>query len=173
MKGAVLRLGLLYGGVLAIYVLINYLTNNQFADNMALGIVVFLLNVVFAVFAIQKRKQELNNTLSYGQGVWASVLVSAIGGFVYAVAFYLIYFVVDAEAFKVLNEAIISKTLENIDVDAFTEEQLDSVLSYTKIMFSLGPLLGVLGNALVGLIVGLIASAFMKREPDIFETTAE
>ena len=160
-----LRYGLLAG---LVGVIISF---GQFAAHMENSPLKYLSYVVLAggiVLAMRQFKASNYGFMSFGQGVGIGTLVSAVVGVISAVFAYAYFNIIDPE--------IVGRMVEKARADmeargGASEEQIDQGIAMMS-KFMNGPLMMVivvLSSVLLGVLLSLVFSAFIKHSKPEFE----
>lgn len=110
---------------------------------------------------------------NYGQCLGFMALSALLAGVIVGIVGYLIHSVIDPS----YGEMILTQAREQVQVvmPGATEQQLDTAMSVSRAMMSIwGMIFSNMFSLLInGVLVGLITSAFVKRNADIFVKTEE
>jgi len=164
--------GLYIGIVLTLFSVILYVTGQT--TNKTLGYISFPLYIVCIVFAqIHYRNSELNGEISYGQAVGFAVAAMLFSGVITALYTIILYSFIDpglVDQMKTLQEeAMLQKGM--------TEDQIEAAMSIASKMMTPGwmSIMGLFGTVLIGTIVSLISSIFVKKQAseDSFDEAME
>ena len=163
--------GLYLGIAITFYSVILYVAGQS--QNKSLGYVSFLLYAIgIVIVQINYRNKELNGTISYGKAVGMGVAVMLFAGIISAL-YSLIIFKIDPgliEQIKVMQEEAMLKR-------GMSQDQVDASMSIASKMMTPGfiAISGLFGSVLIGTIVSLITSIFVKKQPneDVFEEAME
>ena len=163
-----LNFGAVLGLILLGLTLVTYLL--EMYENKIFGYINYLIIIGGIIFGIKKFRDEVkggfisySGALGYGVMIvlFASIITS-FGNFIYL---------------SYVDNTFIEVALENAEIQMIEngtpDEQVDMAMSMTKKMLSpIGIFIfGILGLTLFGLIVSLIAAAFLKKDPDSFENS--
>lgn len=160
--------GLLVGGAVVLITLILYLTGQYFSTWGSW--VKFFIIVGGLVYAqINYRNEHLGGYISYGQGLGYTVLVGLFTGLLTGVFLYALYGFISPDLIqqeRQIAEMNVYRMFGNMGYDqqmSMIELQTRFITPLFKMIFE------VFGKTFNGLIVGLIASIFIKkRNPDAF-----
>lgn len=160
-----LNFGLLTGAVLIIVSLIIYLVG-QFG-NRSLSNIGFLFLIVGIVYGVWYYKMKVNEGfLSIGKGVATGTLIAVWAGLLSAVYTILLMTVIDPG----LTEEILALAEEEIlrQNPEIGDAEYEMAMSFTRRLTNpwFTSIMALIFYAIVGLIVSLIASAIMKKEPE-------
>ena len=159
--------GLYLGITITLFSVILYVSGQT--QNKSLGYISFLLYAVGIVLAqIYYRNRELNGTITYGQSVGFGVAVMFFAGII-TTLYNLIIFKIDPsliEQIKILQEEAYLK-------NGMSEEMIERTMEMSAKMMTPGwmSIMGLFSSVLIGTIVSLVTSIFVKKQPneDAFE----
>ncbi|MGQ1784034.1 MULTISPECIES: DUF4199 domain-containing protein [unclassified Saccharicrinis] len=125
----------------------------------------FVITIAFVFLGLKYYKEKENGGfMKYGQGVGLGVLISLVGG-VLSSAFTFVYFsFIDPAKHQELLAVIQEQQLQ-AGVPEAQLEQIEGVMSMMLSPMSLA-LMGVVGAVFGGLIISLIISAILKKDPE-------
>lgn len=155
--------GLYLGIVLTLFYVILYVLGQSLNKSLAL-ISYPLLAIGITMAQINYRDRELNGTISYGQSVGFGVALMFFVGII-TTLYNLIIFKTDPslieQAKTMQEEAMLQKGM--------SEDQIEAAMSITSKMFTPGwmAIMGLFGSVIIGTIISLITSIFVKRQPNI------
>jgi hypothetical protein len=164
--------GLYIGVILTLFSVILYVTGQS--QNKALGWISFPIYAVCIVLAqIQYRDKELNGVISYGEGVAFATAAMLFSGIISALYMIILYSFIDPglidQMKAIQEEAMLQKGM--------TEDQIEAAMSMTSKMFTPAwmSIMGLLGSVLIGTIISLVSSIFVKKQPneDAFDEAME
>ena len=163
--------GLYLGITITLFSVILYVSGQT--QNKSLGYISFLLYAVGIVLAqIYYRNRELNGTITYGQSVGFGVAVMFFAGII-TTLYNLIIFKIDPsliEQIKILQEEAYLK-------NGMSEEMIERTMEMSAKMMTPGwmSIMGLFSSVLIGTIVSLVTSIFVKKQPneDAFEEVME
>lgn len=165
------QFGLIWAGVGILISLIGYLTNtdpNMPDSNTTLKIVYGVISFGIAVAMISLaiityRDKDNGGWLSFGRGVVIALVTALISGAITGVFSILYITVINPEYIEIVREATIAK----IENDGGNDQAIEMATKMTDMM--LNPVsmffFSIMGSAIFGLIIGLVVSAIVKREP--------
>jgi hypothetical protein len=164
--------GLYIGIILTLFSVILYVTGQS--TNKSLGYISFPLYIICIVFAqIHYRNSELNGEISYGQAVGFATAAMLFNGIIMALYTIILYSFIDPglvdQMKAVQEEALLQRGM--------TEDQIEAAMSMSAKMFTPGwmSIMGLLGSVLMGTIISLVSSIFIKKQPgeDSFDEAME
>jgi len=160
-SGNALNYGLITGAVLIVYSLLLYIANLYL--NKSLGYVgyVFLLGgMVWGT--LEYRKKVTNGFLTYGQAFSSCFLIGLFAGILGAIYMFIFaQFINPGFVNEIIEQARIQMQAKNL-----TDDQIETALSYTRKFTSpvMMMIWGLVGYALVSVVLGLLAAIFLKKE---------
>lgn len=164
--------GLYIGIFFTFFSVILYVTGQT--QNKTLGYISFPLYALAIVLAqIHYRNTELKGVISYGQAVGFAVAAMLFSGVISALYTLILYSFIDpglVQQMKTLQEeALLQKGL--------SEDQIEAAMSMSSKMFTPGwmSIMGLVGSVIMGTIISLVSSIFIKKEPneDAFDEAME
>ena len=163
--------GLYVGILVTLYSVILYVTAQT--QNKALAFLPMVIYSVCILLAqIYYRDRELNGAISYGQAVGFGVAVMLFCGIISAL-YNLIIFKIDPSLIEQIKIAQEEAYLES----GMSEDQIETTMTMAAKMMTPGwmAIMGLFGAVLMGTIVSLVTSIFVKRQPnqDAFDEAME
>jgi hypothetical protein len=163
--------GLYIGVAIVLFSVILYVAGQTF--NTVLGYLTYIIYIAGLVMAqIHYRNHTLNGEISYGNAVGIGVATMLFSGIVSTLYTIIIYKVDPGliEQFKTIQEeALIAKGL--------SEDQVEAAISMSMKFMSPGfmAIFGLVGSVLIGTILSLITSIFVKKQSngDAFDEAME
>jgi hypothetical protein len=163
--------GLYLGIFFVLFSVILYVTGQS--QNKTLGYISFPLYIIGIVLAqLHYRNHELNGFITYSQAVGFGVAIMLFSGIISAL-YTLIIFNLDpslVEQMKITQEeAMLQKGM--------SEDQIEAAMSVASKMMSPAwmSIMGLFGSVLIGTIISLITSLFIKKQAneDAFDEVME
>ena len=125
----------------------------------------FVITVIFIFMGLKRYKEKENDgVMKYGQGVGLGVLITLVGGFLSSAFTYVFYSFIDPAKHQELLSIVQEQQLQ-AGVPEAQLEQVEGVMSVMMSPISLA-LLGIMGAIFGGLIISLIISAILKKDPE-------
>ena len=160
--------GFLIGGAVVLFSLILYLLNQYFSTwGSWVSFVIIVGGLIYA--QINYRNEYLGGYISYSQGLGYSIMVGLFTGLLTGVFSYLLYGFISPDLIeqeRQIAEMNVYRMFENMSYDqqmSIIEMQTRFITPFYKLIFE------ILGKTFNGLIIGLLASIFIKkRDPDAF-----
>lgn len=162
------------------------LWKSSLTSGIYLGIVLILLSVILyvagltfetwvqyisypvliagAVYAQLSYRKSLGGEMTYGQALGVGLMAIIFASVLSSIYAYILYTVIDPGLMEQLRMMTEQRIIEQGKVP---EEQLDMVMNMTM-KFQTPPIIaimGILGGALIGLIISLITAIFTKKNP--------
>lgn len=165
----ILRYGGIWGGVSILITLVGYLTNTDpsLPTTGPIKYAYSLIGLGVAIWAITSaikvdRDQQLGGFIGLGRCIGLGSLTGLVAGGIGAVFMLLYTMVINPGFAEQMKEAMVT----NFEEKGMSEEQIDMALKMSS-MFTSPPVMAifqVIGGAIFGLIIGLIAGAIMKKD---------
>lgn len=164
--------GLYIGVIIMLYSVILYVTGQT--QNTTLGYLSFLIYGGTIVIAqIHYRNHVLDGSITYSQALGFGVAIMLFSGIVTALYTMILYSFIDptlVDQMKTMQEeAMLQKGM--------SEDQIEAAMSVASKMMTPGwmSIMGLLGSVLIGTLISLISSAFVKKQPneDAFDEAME
>lgn len=153
--------GLYIGVILMLYSVILYVTGQT--QNKTLGYLSFILYPVCIILAqINYRDKELGGFISYSQALGFGVAVMFFSGILTALYTIILYSFIDPgliDQIKMMQEeAMLQKGM--------SEDQIEAAMAISGKMFTPGwlSIMGMFGSVLIGTLIALITSIWIKKE---------
>ncbi len=158
--------GAITGIALIIYTLILYLAGLTF--NTALGYVSYIILIAGIIMGtLAYRNKVLNGYISYGNAFLTGLLIVVFAAILSSFFSFILMRFIDPG----LIEQLVSKTEEKLISQGLNDEQIEIAVDRMRRMMAspFSVILGLLGMIIVGAILALITSAFIKKEGNTFE----
>ncbi len=159
-----------YGAIMGlVFLVINFCSFLfELGENKVFSYGSIVLLAVAIGFGIKKyRDEQCNGFITYGGAVGYGILIAIFSAIISSFGSYIYLAFID--------DSFIQLTLERTEMGMIeqgqTEEVIEMAMSWTRKMLSpIGIFIsGIVGTTFMGLIISLIASAFLKNDPDSFE----
>lgn len=160
-----LKHGLIVGLVLIIYAVLLYVLDLNL--NSALSYVNYvILGAAFILATKAYRDNELNGNISYGKALGYSVVILTISTLISIIYSYLMITVIDPDIVDKMIALGEEKMLER----GMSDEQIEMAQEMQSKIMSPGVMMimGFISMMLIGTILALITSAFVKKEGNPF-----
>lgn len=168
-KQLALRYGAIWGGVSILTTLVGYLSNTDpsLPTTGAIKYVYMLIGFGIAIWAIMTairidRDEQLGGYIGLGRCAGIGALTGLVAGVIGA-AFLLIYLNFINTGFEAqMKDAMVAQ----YEAQGMSEEQIEMAISMAGAFVSpiFLAMTQVLGGAFIGVLIGLVAGLFMKRE---------
>ncbi|MEQ8908874.1 MAG: DUF4199 domain-containing protein [Vicingaceae bacterium] len=163
-----LNFGTMLGLVLMIISLIIFVF--EMYEAKWLSYISYIILIVGIIMGIKRRRdQERGGVISYGQSLGYGTLVAFFAGLIGAIVLFMYL--------KFVDDGFIQYNIELQEAQMYEaglpDEQIEQSMMWTK-KFSnptFYSVMGLVANVFFGFIISLIASAFLKKEPDNFDDT--
>ena len=158
--------GALVGIGMTIYHLILYIFNANL--NTGLASIIYLILIAGIIYGTKAYRDNLTGGyITYARALGTGTLIAVFAGVIYGLYQYIYVNFIDPEFFDNLLETMIEQyQAAGIDDDKIEEMLKFSDYTRNPIFFTLSTLLGL---AVIGFIISLITSIFLKKETDLFE----
>jgi hypothetical protein len=170
-KSIAINNGLYLGGILALISVLIYAVNLDLFTEWWLGIILFIVVVVYGVFSSIKSRTSLGGFISFKQAFTSYFITIAIGTFIATIVGIAIFTFIDPEAATYLNEQILLLTKQTMERFGMPQEAMQAALDEAakKDNFSLGMqsqafVFRLAFYAVIGLIVALIVKKTNNKE---------
>ena len=150
------------GIVLILVSVVFYVTGNIFSPwNSYLSYPIIIAGVVFGQIT---HKKGLEGTLSYGQAVGSGMITLIYASVITGIYSYLLYKVIDPSLTEQMRVFLEQKILQQGKVP---EDQLDMAVNVAMKLQTppISIITGIVGGAIIGLIISLITGIFVKKSP--------
>jgi hypothetical protein len=153
--------GLILGLIGVVYTLVIWILDLSFNKNI--GYLFLLVEIVILFFLIKSyRDNHMHGTISYGQALGAGVIIFLYSTIITSIFSYLLNTVIDPE---LMQKGLAAQ--EQVLLDrGLTQEQVDQALKVAAKMMkpAISIPIGLVANMFFGLILSLIAAAFVRKE---------
>ena len=170
-KSIAVNNGLYLGGILALISVLIYAVNLDLFTEWWLGIILFLVVVVYGVLTDIKSRTSLGGFISFKQAFTSYFITIAIGTLIATIVGIAIFTFIDPEAATYLNEQILLLTKQTMERFGMPQEAMQAALyeAAKKDNFSLGMqsqafVFRLAFYAVIGLIVALIVKKTNNKE---------
>jgi len=170
-KSTAINNGLYLGAIISLISVIIYAVNLDLFTEWWLGIILFVIVVVYGVISAVKSRTILNGFITFKQAFTSYFITVAIGTLIAAVVGIAIFTYIDPEAATYLNEQILLVTKQTMERFGAPQETMQAALEEAakKDNFSLGMqsqafVFRLAFYAVIGLIVALIVKKTNDKE---------
>lgn len=174
MRDTILKWGLIFAiAAIVMTILSRFIVgtdpkNMDILTSIIVGAISIGVSAACLVMALKEIKQNESGYLTYGRGVKVGFLTCLAAGFVMSVFTYFYNGYIDDSQIKATQSMIREKNEEIFDKNPnMTEKEKERIESYQMTMTSPGGMAisGFFGYAILGIILALIVSAFLKNNP--------
>lgn len=162
-KTSAINYGLYLGALLSIISVVIYAVNLDLFTEWWLGIILFILVIVYGIVSALKSKKILDGFISFKQAFASYFITIAVGTLIATVVGIAIFTYIDPEAATYLNEQILSLSKQTMERFGAPQEVIQAAIeeASTKNNFSLGMqaqafVFRLAIYAVIGLIIALI-----------------
>jgi len=162
-KTSAINYGLYLGALLSIISVVIYAVNLDLFTEWWLGIILFILVIVYGVVSALKSKKILDGFISFKQAFASYFITIAVGTLIATVVGIAIFTYIDPEAATYLNEQILIVSKQTMERFGAPQEVIQAAIeeASTKNNFSLGMqaqafVFRLAIYAVIGLIIALI-----------------
>jgi hypothetical protein len=166
------KYGLIAGGISSLIMVVFYATYEWFFVDMVLGFIPLIVMVIIGILGAIKEKKDRGGYIEYGRAVGVSIGVVFIGSLVYMGVELILHFVIDTGLLQRIHDMQDLQFERMADRGWFSQAQLDAYREQTKdweptdgqkIFSCVGK---VLVHCILAMIVFLISSIFIRKDPD-------
>ena len=162
-KTSAINYGLYLGALLSIISVVIYAVNLDLFTEWWLGIILFILVIVYGIVSALKSKKILDGFISFKQAFASYFITIAVGTLIATVVGIAIFTYIDPEAATYLNEQILIVSKQTMERFGAPQEVIQAAIeeASTKNNFSLGMqaqafVFRLAIYAVIGLIIALI-----------------
>ncbi|MDA3953612.1 MAG: DUF4199 domain-containing protein [Bacteroidales bacterium] len=158
--------GIILGLALIIYSVLLYVLDLSL--NKYLGYVSYVIMIAVIIYATNSHKNNtLKGNISYGQALGLATLIIVFGSLLSSIYTYVFVTVIDPGHIEKILVAAEEQLLEK----GMTDDQIEMAISMQKKMMKpfMLSILAFFGYVLIGFILSLITSAFLKKEGDPYQ----
>lgn len=168
-----LKYGLLAGALAIVYSLVVHFTGSDLRFNTKIPfILILVLPILFMVMAVKADRNLQEGLISFGEALKTSFLTYLVFIVIFSLASQLLvglYSDADWDKYLEIQKGMMEATFNAIGADqVMIDEQLDNLTieSMKDQVVGVGPaMIMIVTYSIVGLILSLIVSAIMKRNP--------
>ncbi len=162
--------GAILGIALIVYNVILYVFNANL--NPGLASISYIFIIIGIVYGTKNYRDEFNNGyISYARALGVGTLVAVFAGVLNSLYQYIYVTYIDLEYFDNLVDLMV-QSYQEMGMDDDQIEKLIEASNYTRtpLFFTFS---AIFGSAIIGFIISLITSFFLKKENDSFEDAME
>ena len=168
-KTSAINYGLYLGALLSIISVVIYAVNLDLFTEWWLGIILFILVIVYGIVSALKSKKILDGFISFKQAFASYFITIAVGTLIATVVGIAIFTYIDPEAATYLNEQILLLTKQTMERFGMPQEAMQAALDEAakKDNFSLGmQSQGFVFKLAFYAVIGLIVALIVKKTDD-------
>jgi hypothetical protein len=140
----------------------------KLAVNSPVKYITYVVLIIFLLLAQKEHRDKLGGYIKFGDAFVTGLLYGIFAGLLTAIFIYLYLAILSPEVFA---QALEQQRQALADSGKMSSDQIDHAMDIAK---KYGPILGAIGTvfmyAILGVIVGLIGAAVLKKEPSIYNT---
>lgn len=140
----------------------------RLAVNSPVKYVTYVVFIIFLLLAQKEHRDKLGGYIKFGDALVTGLLYGIFAGVLTAIFVYLYLSILSPEVFA---QALEQQRQAMADSGKMSSDQVDHAMDIAK---KYGPILGSIGAAfmyaILGVIIGLIGAAILKKEPSIYNT---
>ncbi|HTK19053.1 MAG TPA: DUF4199 domain-containing protein [Mucilaginibacter sp.] len=130
--------------------------------------VTYIVLIVFLLLAQKEHRDKLGGYIKFGDAFVTGLLYGIFAGLLTAIFVYLYLAILSPDVFA---QAMEQQRQALVDSGKLSGDQIDHAMEVGK---KYGPIFGAVGvvfiYAILGVIVGLIGAAILKKEPSVYNT---
>ncbi|MBU8891624.1 MAG: DUF4199 domain-containing protein [Bacteroidales bacterium] len=165
-RKAILTNGLMLGLALIIYSVLLYIFDLNL--NKSLGYVSYIIILAGLIFWTKSyRDNNMNGFITYGQALGFGTMIVIVAAVLSAIYTYLFVTVIDPD----IIDKILAISEEEMLKKGMSDDQVEMAQSFSKKFMSpvVMSISGFIGTSILGFILSLITSAFLKKEGDPYQ----
>ena len=158
--------GLILGLALIIYSVLLYIFDLNL--NKYLGYVSYIIIIAGVILGTKSyRDNNLNGFITYGQALGFGTMLVVVAAVLSAIYTYLFVAIIDPD----IIDKILAISEEEMLKKGMSDDQVEMAQSFSKKLMSpvVMSITGFIGTSIVGFILSLITSAFLKKEGDPYQ----
>ena len=168
-KNQQFKAALIYGAILGFVSIVLSVIFNLLGIGLETwtGIITFVVTIGVVIYCLYAYRQEyMGGYASYGKLVLMTLLIGVVSSVLVAIYNYLHFTYIDPEATEKMYNMVYEKMLSNPRIP---EDMIDELMEKMEKRFTTGRIViqGFVSGIFTVLIIGLIASAFLKKEPEV------
>lgn len=160
--------GAILGLISILFVVITYMTGDIYTGKSWLNWVGMAVSVAALVyFALMYRKNVCGGYITYGSAflyIWLTYIFAGIISVAFVI---LLQTVIEPDYMEKMAEAQRGILAERGMTDSQIEQALQFTAKFQTPLFT--AIAGVIGNALIGLVISLITAIFVRKDQAVFE----
>ena len=147
-----------------VFFFVGYQTDKMLQGRWIVSLVPLVVTIIVMWLGIKAAREEAKDrSLSYGKGVGTGVLIALYAGLIGAVYTYIHFTFINPN----FADYAIDMARQQWIARGMSDSQMASAEGFTHMMYKPAVLaiLGAILSPLIGLVISLILSAFLKRQP--------
>jgi len=171
LKQHVLKNGLTLGAILVAITLFTYLGGAEMATNYIVSISALLLMIVYPIYQTLVYRTALGGFITFREAFTSCTGILIAAGFVNVVFSILLYNVIDPQFAVELIDAVINKTVVQLESMGMDEETIESTIKTIEESSSFTPskmFSGYIMAIIFYTVFGLLVAAFTKKDKPEF-----
>jgi len=147
-----------------VFYFLGYQTDKMLQGRWVVSLLPLVVTIVVLWLGIKAAREEAKDkSLSYGKGVGTGVLIALYAGLIGAVYTFIHFTYINPN----FADYAIDMTRQQWAAKGMSDSQMESAEKFTRMFYKPGlmAVMGVIFSPLVGLVLSLILSAFLKRKP--------
>ncbi|MGZ5242321.1 MAG: DUF4199 domain-containing protein [Bacteroidia bacterium] len=165
------KYGLIGGFIAIVITTIYYVFDDSLFTDMVFSTIPLLAILITSIVAAYKLRVQQGQYLAYSQGVTTSLGAFTIGIILSSGFSILLYYVIDPDLLKKITNMQLKRVAKMVDEGQLPKESYEEMArrlaEQGPEMFLFNQLLGVVSMIVIALIIFLISSAFLRKEPKI------
>lgn len=163
------KYGLIGGGIAILITVIFYLVDEVLLTNQMIGLISSIAILIIGMLAAVAQKRDRGGYITYGDAVATSIGSFMVSLVVSSVFSLLLFLVIDPSMMELLRNAQIEQMDKMLESGRISQERYDMSMKYIENMGSGGYVfnwsIAIIIAGVIALIVYLISSIFIRREP--------
>lgn len=168
-----------YGLVLAfgnivltlVFFFLGYQTDKMLQGRWIVTLLPLAMTIIVMWLGIKATREEAKDrSLSYGKGVGTGVLIALYAGLIGAIYTFIHFTFINPN----FADYAIDMVRQQWIARGMSDSQMEAAEKFTRLMYKPAVLaiLGTIFSPLIGLVISLILSAFLKRKPEVVAENA-
>jgi hypothetical protein len=163
------KYGLIGGGIAILITVIYYVLDDTLLADRILGLIPLLVILVTAIMAAAELRKRQDGYLAYSQAVTTSLGSFSLSILLSTLFNTLLYLVIEPGLQKKIINLQLQKVYKEVEKGNLPKENYDEIAKRLTEsgpqMFLFSLLMGVIGFIIIALIIFLISSAILRKEP--------
>lgn len=167
------KYGVMAGAISSIAILVLHFVKFELTQSFAVGLVFgIILPIIFMVMGVKEERAAQEGFISFGEALKTSFLIFIIAALISSLVSFALFQTYTEDHWQTvvdIQKENVSGMFEMVGADELMMEEAMEELTVEKIKESTSGfgaiMVNLLGNAFFGLIISLVVSAIMKRNP--------